>query len=395
VFGLSALRTGQPEAVAAVLAGKRDVCVYLPTGGGKSLCYQLPAVLKDGVVLVVSPLIALMADQCAALCKRGVRAAFLSSSQPARVNSATLAALNARPSPQLDLLYVAPEGLPSAKLLASLERLASAKLLTLLAVDEAHCVSSWGHDFRPAFLRIGQVRERLPGVPLMVCSATASAAVRKDLVAQLHLRGPPLEVHLPFDRPEISFSVMLKDAMPNEEDAYAHLLRQLTSSELGRPDLAVSPLDVAANFPPSAGSTLGFVRASCMHARAASGGGSSLSGFAQSAAAVGVPTLLAPAKVSAQHCGPTAIVYCATRDACSEIASRLCADGVRACAYHAGLNASARTAAQTAWARDEVQVVVATVAFGMGIDKPNVRMVSQPRRPPNDACAKELVLPLH
>lgn len=346
VFGVASLRPGQAEAVRGVFAG-RDVCVYLPTGAGKSLCYQLPALLRPGVVLVISPLIALMADQCAALRRRGVRAAFLSSSQPAATNRDTLLALSARPVPGLDLLYVAPEALPNPRLLSVVQEVAQLGLLTLLAVDEAHCVSSWGHDFRPAYLRIGSFRAHLGTVPLMACSATASASVRRDLVQQLRLgcgNGPPLEVRLPFDRPEIYFCVHLKDAMPKAEDPYLHMLRQLRG-----------PVRAA---PGAAPAKPGFVRASALPGR----GG-----------AAAPPAAPPPG-------GGCAIVYCSTRDACAGLASNLVHDGVRACAYHAGLSPGARAAAQTAWASGEVQVVVATVAFGMGIDKADVRTVRQHRR---------------
>jgi bloom syndrome protein len=355
VFGVPSLRPGQAEAVRGALAG-RDVCVYLPTGAGKSLCFQLPALLRPGVVLVISPLIALMADQCAALHRRGVRAAFLSSTPPAGTNRDTLLALAAQPVPELDLLYVAPEALPNGRLLSVVQGVAQRGMLTLLAVDEAHCVSTWGHDFRPAYRHIGSFRARLGSVPVMACSATASASVRHDLVQQLRLGGggvAPLEVRLPFDRPEIYFCVLLKDAMPDAEDAYDHLLRQLqgTSKENAGPS-------VNGNAGPAAGAArAGFVRASALPAEGV---------------ALAPPAQPAPPSGG----GGCAIVYCSTRDACAVLASRLVQDGVRARAYHAGLSSSARAAAQAAWASGEVQVVVATVAFGMGIDKADVRTVS-------------------
>ncbi|MCL4776893.1 MAG: DNA helicase RecQ [Gammaproteobacteria bacterium] len=289
VFGLREFRPHQREVIEDLIAG-RDVFVLMPTGGGKSLCYQLPALHRPGVGIVVSPLISLMKDQVDSLAATGVRAACYNSSLDAAAARRVLARLHAG---DLDLLYVAPERLMSPEFL---ERLAGIEV-ALIAVDEAHCVSQWGHDFRPEYAALGELRQQLPGVPLIALTATADPQTRQDIMRVLKLADASVHV-TSFDRPNIRYGVRPKQR-PLEQ-----LLRFLASQ--GR---------------------------------------------------------------------ESGIVYALSRRRVEEIATALASRGLRAAAYHAGLPAAERDAVQEQFLRDELQIVVATVAFGMGIDKPNVRFV--------------------
>ncbi len=289
VFGLQAFRPLQREIIDDLLRGE-DAFVLMPTGGGKSLCYQLPALHRQGVALVVSPLISLMKDQVDALRANGVRAAMLNSSLEVSEQASVQHALNAG---ELDLLYVAPE---RALAPGFLDRLAG-QSVALLAIDEAHCVSQWGHDFRPEYAGLGALRERLPGVPLIALTATADPQTREDIVRVLGLQDARRHA-TSFDRPNIRYTVVEKH-QPK---------RQLRQFLAGRE-------------------------------------------------------------------GAAGIVYCLSRKRVEEVAEGLRAEGLRAAAYHAGLAAGIRRDVQEAFIRDEMDIVVATVAFGMGIDKPNVRFV--------------------
>ncbi len=289
VFGFRGYRAHQDEVVQALRAG-RDALVVMPTGGGKSLCYQVPALLRDGVAVVVSPLISLMKDQVDALTGNGVRAAFYNSSLEGPEARSVLARLHRG---ELDLLYIAPERLLSD---GFLERLAGLPV-ALFAVDEAHCVSMWGHDFRPEYRQLAQLRERFPDVPMAALTATADAQTREDVVVQLALRDP-LRVVASFDRPNIRYRVVEK-AGPSAQ--LAEFLRE-RREEAG-------------------------------------------------------------------------IVYCLSRKRTEETAERLRGAGFSAAAYHAGLSDRERRRVQEDFLRDDLRVVCATVAFGMGIDKPNVRFV--------------------
>jgi ATP-dependent DNA helicase RecQ len=298
VWGYSALRQPQRRAVLAALSG-RDALVVLPTGGGKSLCYQVPALALPGLTLVVSPLISLMQDQVAALRRRGVAAAYLSSAQPATVRARVRAAVRAG---GLRLLYVAPERL------AELPRLLRGRPLSLLAVDEAHCISEWGHDFRPHYRRIGRWRAALGRPPTIALTATATPATRQDILRVLGLTRPVL-VTASFDRPNLF---------------------------LGARRLAGEPERFAA-----------------LEARLAA-----------------VPGC--------------AIVYVPTRNRADGIAKVLRWRGTAAAPYHAGLPPAARRALLRRFLDGAVRVMVATSAFGMGIDKPDVRLVAHlgvPARP--------------
>jgi len=291
VFGYGAFRGAQAEIVGHVAAGG-DALVLMPTGGGKSLCYQLPALLREGTGIVVSPLIALMQDQVAALTQLGVRAAFLNSTLDAREADAVERALVAG---ELDLLYVAPERLLTPR---CLDLLARARL-ALFAIDEAHCVSQWGHDFRPEYLQLAVLRERFPGVPRIALTATADPHTRREIVARLELTDARTFV-ASFDRPNIRYTIV------DKVEPRAQLLR--------------------------------FLRE--------------------------------------EHAGDAGIVYCLTRRKVEETAAWLESQGVTALPYHAGMDAAPRARHQSRFQREDGVVIVATIAFGMGIDKPDVRFVA-------------------
>ena len=289
VFGYSAFREGQGEVVDAVLAG-RDVFVVMPTGSGKSLCYQLPALLQDGLTVVVSPLIALMRDQVMQLTRLGAGAAALNSQSEAGEARDIWAAMD---EGRLKLLFVSPERLASGTFAENLAR----RGVTRLAIDEAHCVSQWGHDFRPEYRLLPELRERLGGVPVTALTATADKATRADILKTLFPSAPDVFVHS-FDRPNIALAFAPK--------------RQVR-------DQILSFLD-------------------------------------------------AQGRVSG-------IIYCASRNRTEEIAAYLRNSSIDALAYHAGMDAALRTRHQDRFLQDDRVVMVATIAFGMGINKPDVRFV--------------------
>ena len=291
VFGHAAFRGAQAEIVGHV-AGGGDALVLMPTGGGKSLCYQLPALLREGAALVVSPLIALMQDQVAALTQLGVRAAFLNSTLDGREINACEKALRAG---ELDLLYVAPERLMMPRML---ELLAETRI-ALFAIDEAHCVSQWGHDFRPEYLQLSVLHERFPGIPRIALTATADPQTRDEIIRRLALDEARVFISS-FDRPNIRYTIT------DKQDARNQLLR--------------------------------FIRD--------------------------------------EHPGEAGIVYCLSRKKVDETAAWLVSHGINALPYHAGMDAPSRAAHQGRFQREDAIVIVATIAFGMGIDKPDVRFVA-------------------
>jgi ATP-dependent DNA helicase RecQ len=278
------------------VAAGGDCLVLMPTGGGKSLCYQIPALLRLGTGIVVSPLIALMQDQVAALREAGVRAAFLNSSLSAEAAASVERGLI---KGEYDLLYVAPERLLMPRFLQQLERLQASARLALFAIDEAHCVSQWGHDFRPEYMQLAVLHQRFPGVPRVALTATADRVTREEIVQRLGLEGARLFVSS-FDRPNIRYRIVEK------ANARAQLLA--------------------------------FLRA--------------------------------------EHAGEAGIVYCLSRRKVEETAAWLVEQGVAALPYHAGMDAGTRILHQARFQREDGIVMVATIAFGMGIDKPDVRFVA-------------------
>ncbi len=291
VFGYPAFR-GQQAEIIAHLANGGDCLVLMPTGGGKSLCYQIPALLRDGVAVVISPLIALMQNQVAALHEIGVRAAVLNSSLSSQeaiiVEQKLLAG-------EYDLLYVAPERLLTTRFLHLIARIP----IALFAIDEAHCVSQWGHDFRPEYIQLSVLHERFPDVPRIALTATADMDTRKEIIERLGLDEARIFVSS-FDRPNIRYQII------DKTNSRAQLLT--------------------------------FLRT--------------------------------------EHSGDAGIVYCLSRKKVEETAAWLTAQGLRAVAYHAGMSMQERSLNQERFLREEGIVMVATIAFGMGIDKPDVRFVA-------------------
>ncbi|SHN12889.1 DNA helicase RecQ [Cryptosporangium aurantiacum] len=293
VFGYDAFRGEQQKIIEHVIGGG-DALVLMPTGGGKSLCYQIPALVRDGVGVVISPLIALMQDQVDALTALGVRAGFLNSSQQLEDRRAVEKAFL---TGELDLLYLAPEALAGGT--SSTMRLLERGRISLFAIDEAHCVSQWGHDFRPDYLALSMLHERWPDVPRIALTATATSRTRADIATRLKLDDAPHFV-ASFDRPNIRYRIAPK-AEPRKQ------LLELLRTE---------------------------------------------------------------------HPGEAGIVYCLSRASVEKVADFLVSQGIPALPYHAGLDSRTRAANQSRFLREDGLVMVATIAFGMGIDKPDVRFVA-------------------
>ncbi|XP_041999047.1 ATP-dependent DNA helicase Q-like 3 isoform X1 [Salvia splendens] len=297
-FGHSDFRGNQLEAIQAVLSG-RDCFCLMPTGGGKSLCYQIPALAKPGIVLVVSPLIALMENQVMTLKEKGIAVEYLSSTQTVKVKNKIYENLESG-KPSLQLLYVTPELIATSGFMSKLMKIHGRGLLNLIAVDEAHCVSTWGHDFRPSYRKLSSLRNNLPGIPVLALTATAVPKVQEDVIKSLSLQKP-LVLKSSFNRPNLYYEVRYKDLM---DDPYSDICNYLKS------------------------------------------------------------------------CGNVcAIVYCLERTACDDLAVHLSAKGIPCSAYHAGLSSNVRSSVLDDWISSRTQIVVATVAFGMGIDRKDVRVV--------------------
>ena len=297
VFGFNSFRPNQEEIVQAIVA-KQDAFVVMPTGGGKSLCYQLPAHIMDGTCIVISPLISLMKDQVDAAIATGLRASFLNSSLSAGMKREVESQLAAG---ELDLIYVSPERFAMPEFIATLKRVE----LSFVAIDEAHCISEWGHDFRPDYLNLSTIVGEFPDVPVAAFTATATHRVQEDIVAKLGLRSPHT-VRASFNRPNLFYKVIPKQK-PGDQ-----ILR--------------------------------FVR---------------------------------------DHVGEAGIIYRTTRKSVEQTAGMLTKHGIKALPYHAGLADATRVKNQDAFNKDEVDVIVATIAFGMGIDKSNVRYVLHGDLPKN------------
>jgi len=288
-FGYTSFRPNQEEAIQTLLDG-RDVFVLMPTGGGKSLCYQIPALMKDGTAVVISPLISLMKDQVDSLTANGISAAYLNStlseSESADIKGRLL-------SGDLKILYVAPERLMMGSMLSLLKKIK----ISLFAIDEAHCVSEWGHDFRPEYRKLSELKDKFPNVCIAALTATATERVRKDIIHVLRLENPIVKISS-FNRPNLSYQIVEKKDVMEQLDAYIRKNRNKSG-----------------------------------------------------------------------------IIYCQSRDAVERLALRLTKSGFSALPYHAGLSDDKRSRNQDRFIRDDVDIIVATVAFGMGIDKPDVRFV--------------------
>lgn len=289
VFGYQTFRDGQQEVIESAVEGK-DSLVIMPTGGGKSLCYQIPALVRSGITLVISPLISLMKDQVDQLKANGVAAECVNSTMS---REELLSVYNRMHCGQLKLVYVSPERVLMRDFIERLENLP----LAMIAVDEAHCISQWGHDFRPEYAALGQLKQHFSHVPFMALTATADDATRRDILERLRLHEP--HVHLgSFDRPNIRYNLVEK------HKPVSQIIRYLGTQK--------------------------------------------------------------------GNCG---IIYCGSRKKVEMVTEKLCNNHIRAAGYHAGMDADERAYVQEAFQRDDIQIVVATVAFGMGINKPNVRFV--------------------
>lgn len=296
-FGYNTFRPQQKDIIESILSGK-DAVVLMPTGGGKSICYQIPAIMMDGTCIVVSPLISLMKDQVEGMKDIGVKAACLNSSLSKQAFRQTLETFG---NGVLDLLYVSPEKLISDGFLTKIKNLR----INMFAIDEAHCISSWGHDFRPEYTKLKQIKAKFPNTPIVALTATADKITRRDIIKQLNLSDPATYISS-FDRPNISL-----EARPGQKR-----IEQILSFIQSRP-------------------------------------------------------------------GKVGIVYCLSRKNTEDVANRLQAKGIKAMCYHAGMPSDARSEVQDQFQNDNIQVVCATIAFGMGIDKSNVRWVIHYNLPQN------------
>ena len=299
-FEHASFRPLQEEIITSILSGK-DTVVILPTGSGKSLCYQLPAVISTGLTIVFSPLISLIKDQVDALRGKNVQSAMINSAENARNVAYLLSELNSLEFPY-KLLYIAPERLKNEEFMRILKSLVHFKKVSFFAIDEAHCISQWGHDFRSAFRHLNVLKEEFPAIPIIALTATATPAVSEDIISTLKLSKHNL-FKSTFNRPEISYSVIYTEGTPS--------------------DVKEDVVYKVASYPKDT----------------------------------------------------NIILYCFSRKACDNYSEALKSRGLKADAYHAGLPTKKRTAVQKDWTDGTINIICATIAFGMGIDKPNVRAV--------------------
>eukprot|EP00002_Diphylleia_rotans_P011567 TRINITY_DN2284_c0_g1_i1.p1 TRINITY_DN2284_c0_g1~~TRINITY_DN2284_c0_g1_i1.p1 ORF type:complete len:448 (+),score=86.11 TRINITY_DN2284_c0_g1_i1:45-1388(+) len=307
VFGFQSFQSVQHHVIRHLLKGK-DVLAILPTGGGKSLCYQLPAVLNETkVAIVISPLIALMQNQLESLKKKGIEAAVINSSQTPEEWTHMNRMLNdARTPPKLRLLYVTPEFLDRPNGVSLVESLASRNAISFFAVDEAHCISSWGHDFRPSYRKLSKLRSRHPNIPFIALTATATQNVQNDILSSLRIPNASVFV-ASFNRPNVKYEIKYKDGYADE----LHVLNSISR-------------------------------------------------------------ILKDAEKSGNGCG---VIYCFRRSECERLSLFFSKVGLKVGVYHAGLSHYQRDRSQREWTDGTVNYLCATIAFGMGIDKPNVRLV--------------------
>ncbi|KAK0418593.1 hypothetical protein QR680_013658 [Steinernema hermaphroditum] len=343
-FGHKKFRTAaQANAINYIIRKKTDVYISFPTGAGKSLCYQLPALFHSGVTVVFSPLIALIQDQILACKAKNIKCETLNSTLKEPERRAILADLQ-RETPSIRLLYITPEGAATDNIRRIITSLSKRGMLNYFVVDEAHCVSHWGHDFRPDYLKLGQLRDYAPGVPWVALTATASPAVEDDIAEQLHLNKVK-KFKLSTFRENLFYDVIMKDQITTSpEKNMADFIRRIISDKCAQKRSADGEQKVAKNGPDG------------------------------------------KEKKEKEKWNGSGIIYCKSRKDCEDMVDMLKTQRIPSYAYHAGLNAKTRNEVQDKWMDNEIPVIAATIAFGMGIDKPDVRFVIHWTSPQNLAA---------